>query len=84
MYSLYLARSARKELERLTDPVLGRIAAVLDRLPREPRPRGCKKLRGTQNIWRVRVGPYRIIYLVDDTTRRIEVRAIGDRKDLYE
>jgi mRNA interferase RelE/StbE len=83
MYELHLARSARKELEALPDAVLVRVARELDALPANPRPRGCKKLRGAGDLWRVRVGDYRIIYHVDDREQLIEVRAIRDRKDAY-
>jgi mRNA interferase RelE/StbE len=84
VYELRLARSARKELEALPDAVLPRVARTLDTLPADPRPRGCKKLRGSADLWRVRVGDYRIIYHIDDGARLIEVRAIRDRKDAYQ
>lgn len=84
MHDLRLARSARKELEALPDAVLARVARQLDVLATTPRPRGCKKLRGATDLWRVRVGDYRIIYRVDDAASQIEVRAIRDRKDAYE
>ena len=84
MRDLRLARSARKELEALPDAVLARVARQLDVLATTPRPRGCKKLRGATDLWRVRVGDYRIIYRVDDAASQIEVRAIRDRKDAYE
>lgn len=84
MYELRLTRSARKELEALPPAVLGRVARQLDALPANPRPRGCKKLRGASDLWRVRVGDYRIVYHVDDRARLIEVRAIRHRKDAYE
>jgi len=83
MYELRLARSARKELDALSDPMLTRVARQLDALQTTPRPHGCKKLRGATDLWRVRVGDYRIIYRVDDGARLIEVRAIRDRKDAY-
>lgn len=84
MYELRLARSARKELDALSDAMLARIARQLDALGTTPRPRGCKKLRGATDLWRVRVGDYRILYRVDDAASLIEVRAIRDRKDAYE
>lgn len=83
MYALRLARSARKELEALPDAMLVRIARQLDQLPIQPRPTGCKKLRGATDLWRVRVGDFRIIYRIDDTAQLIEVQAIRDRKDAY-
>jgi len=83
VYEVRLARSARKELEALPDAGLARVARALDALPSDPRPRGCKKLRGASDLWRVRVGDYRIIYHLDDGVRLVEVRAIRDRKDAY-
>lgn len=83
MYALRLVRSARKELEALSDAMLGRVARQLDALPAEPRPKGCKKLRGASDLWRVRVGTHRIIYRIDNDARVIEVQAIRDRKDAY-
>lgn len=77
-------RLRRKELEALPDVAVARVARALDALPSDPRPRGCKKLCGASDLWRVRVGDYRIIYRVDDHARLIEVRAIRDRKDAYE
>jgi mRNA interferase RelE/StbE len=83
VYEVRLARSARKELESLPDAALARVARQLDTLAGNPRPRGTKKLRGATDIWRVRVGDYRIIFRIDDKERIIEVRAIRDRKDAY-
>ena len=84
MYELRLVRSARKELEALPDAMLARVARQLDAPQATPRPHGCKKLRGVSDLWRVRVGAYRIIYYVDDRAQVIEVRAIRDRKDAYD
>ena len=83
MYELRLVRTARKELEALPDSVLARVARHLDALQTTPRPTGCKKLRGAADLWRVRVGNYRVIYHVDDGAQVIEVRAIRDRRDAY-
>ncbi len=83
MYELRLVRSARKEFDALPDAMLARIARQLDALQATPRPPGCKKLRGTTDLWRVRVGDHRIIYYLDDAAHVIDVRAIRDRKDAY-
>ena len=83
VYAVRLVRSARKELEALSNTMLARVAHQLDALAADPRPPGCKKLRGASDIWRVRVGTHRVIYRVDDSARHIEVQAIRDRKDAY-
>ena len=83
-YSVQFVRSARKELERLPDSVLARVFARIEQLAETPRPPGCKKLRGARDLWRIRIGDYRVIYFLDDAQRVIEIRAIGDRKDVYD
>jgi mRNA interferase RelE/StbE len=60
-YSIVFARSARRGLERLNDPLSSRILKRIESLASSPRPSGCRKLEGTENLWRVRVGDYRII-----------------------
>jgi len=57
---------------------------VVKSLENTPRPKGCKKLRGFANLWRVRIGDYRIVYAIKEVTLLIDVRAIGLRKDIYD
>lgn len=82
-YSVTLARSARKELERLADPLALRVLHRIEALATEPRPNGCRKLVGADDLWRLRVGDYRIIYSIDDHRRLIDVVAIRHRSDVY-
>jgi len=53
-YIIMFARSARKELERLSADVVGRIFPRIEALAQNPRPPGCRKLRGAENLWRIR------------------------------
>jgi len=55
-YAVELKASARKELEKLPAKLIGRIFPKLEALADEPRPVGCKKLKGGQQEWRIRVG----------------------------
>ena len=82
-YALEFRRSARKELESLPDAVLARVWERVEALADDPRPHGCKKLRGANDLWRIRVGTYRVVYHLDDAARTIVIAAIGDRKDVY-
>lgn len=84
MHEVRIGRSAAKEFESLPDQVIERVATKIESLTQQPRPTGCKKLRGADNLWRVRVGDYRIIYAVDDTLSIVEIRVIRHRKDVYE
>ena len=83
-YTVQFVRSARKELERLPDALLQRVFARIESLADTPRPPGCKKLRGARDLWRIRIGDYRVIYHLDDARHVVEIRAIGDRKDIYD
>ena len=48
-----------------------------------PRPKGAKKLESKEEIWRIRIGDYRVLYAIEDVIKIIEVRNIGHRKDIY-
>ena len=83
MYRVEFTRSARKELESLSDSILARVFSTIESLPENPRPRGCKKLKGSDQLWRIRIGDYRIVYVIDDQARSVDIRAIRHRSDVY-
>lgn len=83
-YSVEVKPSARKELEALPDNVLTRVVGKLEALRETPRPVGCKKLRGYKDQWRIRVGDWRVIYLIDDAAKLISVARIAHRREAYE
>ncbi len=82
-YALVFARSARKELESLPARVVRRVVPRIESLVTNPRPDGCKKLTGTKNLWRIRVGDYRVIYSIEDEVLTIEVISVRHRGDAY-
>ena len=55
-------RSARKDLQRLDGVHVRRIFPAIEQLSATPRPPGCKKLKGSEDLFRIRVGDYRVIY----------------------
>ena len=83
-YSVQVKPSARKELEGLPDNVLVRVVQKLESLGHAPRPTGCKKLKGYKDQWRVRVGDWRVVYLIDDATKLISITRIAHRREVYE
>ena len=83
-YSVELKPSARKELESLPDTVLTRVVRKMEALANDPRPGGCKKLRGYKDQWRVRVGDWRIVYIIDDSARLVSVTRIAHRREVYD
>jgi mRNA interferase RelE/StbE len=83
-YTVELKQSARKELERLPNAVIARIISKLESLEENPRPAGCKKLKGGDDEYRVRVGEYRIVYVIDDRKVIVTITRIRHRRDVYE
>lgn len=84
-YNVYISRGAEKDLAKIPTNSTRKIATAIDGLEDNPRPHGSKKLKGSiENLWRIRVGDYRVIYLVEDTIKVVDVRKIGHRKDIYE
>ena len=69
-------------MDRLPRAVFARVIQVLLKLERNPRPVGCKKLRGVER-YRLRVGDYRVLYIIDDAAASIEIVAVGHRRDVY-
>ena len=82
-YRLLISASAAKELEGVgTKKDRQRIVARIHALAREPRPLGSQKLTANEQ-YRVRQGPYRIVYEIDDPASSITIIKIGHRKDVY-
>lgn len=83
-YKIFITKKAAKEIVSLPKIYAGKIYKSILKLETEPRPLGSKKLQGTNEVlWRIRIGDYRIIYSIDDSIRIIEIRNIGNRKDIY-
>ena len=82
MYSIRLTSSAEKQLDVLTTSLFRRIDAKILTLAGEPRPSGCKKLRGRIGTWRIRIGNYRVLYEVDDSKKQVTILACSQEKKL--
>ena len=82
-YSVTLKSSAAKELDKLPNSAIARIVPRLEQLSTNPRPAGCKKLKGGEQEWRLRVGDYRVVYTIDDAALMVEITRIRHRSDVY-
>lgn len=82
-YKINLKKSALKELHKLPNKEVIRISILIANLAIDPRPNGCKKLKGYKNLWRVRSGNYRLIYSIEDEILVIEILEVVNRKDAY-
>lgn len=82
-YSVQIRRSAAKELRALPAGARRALVARIRKLAREPRPRGVEKLKGFEDVYRVRVGTYRIVYEIRDRELIVTVIKVGHRQDVY-
>lgn len=83
MYQVILSRSADKFLSGLTGKDYSLVSAAVSSLAVNSYQSGCKKLKGSQRIFRIRAGNYRIIYQVEDYMLLVEIEEIGNRRDVY-
>jgi mRNA interferase RelE/StbE len=49
-----------------------------------PRPAGCKKLKGYKDYWRIRGGDWRVVYIIDDSAKRVNITRVAHRREVYE
>jgi mRNA interferase RelE/StbE len=82
-YSLEISRTAEKQLRRLSAAARRRVARAMVALGDDPWPPGSRKLMGYDDVFRIRVGVYRILYSVSGRQLVIIILKIGHRKDIY-
>lgn len=82
-YTIEYTTAAAKELSKLDRPIARRVGAAIGELAVDPRPPGCKKLVGSDSL-RIRVGNYRVVYIVADAVVTVTVVRIGHRSNVYD
>jgi mRNA interferase RelE/StbE len=82
-YSVDLAPAAERQFRKLPALVQQRLKRHIDSLAIAPRPAGTVKMHGEPDLYRLRVGDYRIVYYIWDRNREVLVVKIGDRREVY-
>jgi mRNA interferase RelE/StbE len=83
MYQVELLPAARRDLKRIEKRMQVRLVAAMNDLAENPRPDGVVKLAGDDNVWRIRVGDYRILYEIHDRKLIVLVVRLRNRRDVY-
>jgi mRNA interferase RelE/StbE len=83
IWKVVFHRQAEKVLHRLSKDLVSRLWRAIQNLAANPRPEGCKKLEGHDNLYRIRVGDWRISYAVEDDTLIILILEIEPRGRVY-
>lgn len=82
-YSVDFKPSVHKDFRRLPKSVVERVLRRIEELGGNPFPQGVEKLEGSQQLYRLRVGDYRIVYEVDTRARRVTVIYVRHRREVY-
>ena len=82
-HSIEVSRTAEKQLRRLERQDQIRVLRAVRDLAMDPRPRGCRKLRGFDDVYRIRVGTFRVIYSIDDKRILVIILKVGHRGSVY-
>ena len=83
-YEIGFKPSALKELRKLDEVARKVIVSEIDLLAENPRPDGCKKLKGAVNLYRIRVfSNYRVVYEIQDRVLVVTVVKVAHRRDVY-
>jgi mRNA interferase RelE/StbE len=82
-YRIEVSASAERQIRRLPRVDQLRVLRVIQSLASDPKPPGCRKLSGHDDVFRVRIGRYRVLYAVEGRRLIVIVLKVGDRKDVY-
>ncbi len=82
-YEIEITRTAEKRFRKLPSQDQGRLAKALLALATNPLPRGARKLQGYEDVFRIRVGAYRILYSIEERRLIVIILKIGHRQDIY-
>jgi len=83
MYKVEIVKSAIKELAKIPTKEAIKLTEKINELKENPRPKGCIKLSGTKDEYRIRAGNYRVLYTIEDNVLLVQVFKVGHRKDVY-
>ncbi len=84
-YEIDVKGSAQRDLYKLDRPIIPRVTRAIEALSVNPFPPNIVKLRDTENMYRLRVGDYRVVYEVNTNTqsKTVIIHYIRHRKDVY-
>ena len=83
MYQILIEKHAEKDLKNLPHDLFNMIIKHILALKDNPWPTGVRKIIGSKNDWRIRVGDYRVIYEIDDKAKIVKVFRVKHRKEVY-
>ncbi|KAA6319090.1 Toxin RelG [termite gut metagenome] len=83
MYKVFVSEKVENEVKKIPIQYAKKIVEKINLLSENPRPYGNNKLSGFDNLYRIRVGIYRIIYTIEDEILTVEVVKVDHRNSAY-
>ncbi|MBW4482964.1 MAG: type II toxin-antitoxin system RelE/ParE family toxin [Tildeniella torsiva UHER 1998/13D] len=83
-YKVEFKASAAKEFRKLTSEIKARIRKAINALQTDHLPTGVRKLAGETNLYRIRVGDFRVIYAIDNEAKVLVIMRVRHRRDVYQ
>jgi mRNA interferase RelE/StbE len=82
-FAIVFTERADRQFRKLERPVQQRLSGAIDGLRTDQRPPGSKRLTDAGDLWRIRVGAYRIVYTIVDDRLVVVVVKVGHRRSVY-
>jgi len=83
VYEVYIEKAAENDLKRLPPITFHRIIPHIRALAGNPRPSSCRKLAGSKDDWRIRIGDYRVLYEIDEKAKAVRILRVRHRREVY-
>jgi mRNA interferase RelE/StbE len=83
VYEVYIEKAAENDLKRLPTTTFQRVIPHIKSLSENPRPSGCRKLTGSKNDWRIRIGDYRVLYEIDEKAKAVRIMRVRHPREVY-
>jgi len=82
-FRIEISATAEKQIRKLQREDQIRVLRAIRPLATEPTPPGSRKVRGYDDLFRIRVGTYRILYRIVGRRILIIILKIGHRREIY-
>ena len=83
MYQIQILPKAKRQLKSIPNQMQTLLKDAIRNLSENPRPQGVKKLSGEDNLYRIRIRHYRVIYKIEDNILLILIVSVGHRREIY-
>jgi mRNA interferase RelE/StbE len=82
-YAVEVSPAAGRQIRKLDRDTQKRVLARIEKLEQDPRPHDASKLQSPEELYRIRVGDYRIVYCIEDDRLLVLIVKVGHRKEVY-